>query len=74
MKENFKLFYSINRGVIYMPKIVEEHNIGDFIELNNKQYKIKDIESILIATDPPIKKQIAYIIDMDKTEFEFVKQ
>ena len=56
-----------------MHKNTEEHNIGDFIKLNNKQYKIKDIESILIATDPPIKRQIAYIIDMDKNEFEFVK-
>lgn len=41
MKENFQLFYSINRGVIYKPIIPEEHNIGDFIEINNKKYKIK---------------------------------
>lgn len=70
MDRNYILFYSINRGVIYMPKFAEEHNIGDFIEIYNKRYKIKDIESILIATDPPIRKQIAYTIDMSKKELE----
>lgn len=73
MKENFQLFYSINRGVIYKPIIPEEHNIGDFIEINNKKYKIKNIEGIIIDIDPPIKKQIAFVIDMGKEEFDKLK-